>query len=144
MKYTSNILKLLTWIFIFTAVHFSACEQEDLDFYIDCDYCLEEIPVVDTIWVSLTINDENPRVPLEFYFGDYEDGEIDWIDTATEENFWLISDIGVEYSVKASYFVDGEPVVAIDGDKLQVVNGEGECYAPCYYTRGGTMDVRLK
>jgi hypothetical protein len=129
---------------LITAVNFSGCEQEDLDFYIDCDFCLEEIPEFDTLWVSVTINDENPFVPLEFFIGDYEDGESDWIDTTWEESYWLESEIGVEYSVKALYQRDGSPVVAIDGDKMRVVNGEGECYSPCYYIRGGTLDVRLK
>lgn len=144
MKINRRISRIAIILMLITTVNFIGCEQEDLDFYIDCDYCLEEIPELDTLWVSVTINDENPFVPLEFFIGDYEDGESDWIDTTWEESFWLESEIGVEYSVKALYQRDGEPVIAIDGDKIRVVDGAGECYSPCYYVRGGTLDVRLK
>lgn len=130
---------------IAASLKLSGCEQEDLDFYIDCDFCLSEIPEFDTLYVYVTINEENPFVPLEFYLGNIEDNQIDWIDTAYSDTLWLSgSAVGQEYSVKATYMQDGEPLVAIDGDKIRVVDGEGECYPPCFYVRGGTLDVRLK
>lgn len=125
-------------------IKFSGCEKEDMDFYIDCNSCLDIIPVYDTLWVTVTINDENPFVPLEFFKGDFEDGVEDWIDTAYSEKFWLVSEVGVEYSVKAKYKHNGNFIYAIDGDEIRVINGEGECYPPCYYTKSGTMDVTLR
>lgn len=123
----------------------TGCEQEDVDSYVDCDLCLSEYPEWDTLWVTVTINDENPFVPLEFYIGDYEDGEIDWTDTAYSESFWLLGEIEKQYSVKASYHKDGDILIAIDGDFLSVTNVEDECYPPCkYYISGGTLDVSMK
>ena len=140
-----NLKTVITLLFIAAlALKMSSCEQEDLDFYIDCDYCLDSIPEWDTLWVSVTINDENPYVPLTFYLGDIETGAEDWVDTAYDNSFWLVSEVGVEYSVKATYILNGEPVIAVDSDRLKVVDGEGECYPPCYYIRGGTLDVELK
>jgi hypothetical protein len=142
-KYSITLFILLTILAV--SLKLTGCEQEDLDFYIDCDFCLEEIPEYDTLRVSVTINDENPFVPLVFYLGDIEQNDIDWVDTAYSETFWLAgSVVGQEYSVKATYQRDNETVVAIDGDKIRVVDGEGECYPPCFYVRGGTLDVRLK
>ncbi len=144
MKY-NNIHRIPAIILIIiVSFKLSSCEQEDLDFYIDCDHCLAEAPQYDTLRVQVTINAENPYVPLEFYIGDVEDQQKDWIDTARTENFWLVSEVGTEYSVKATYQKAGKTIVAIDSDILRVVDGEGECYPPCYYIRGGTLDVRLK
>nr|MDA3822644.1 hypothetical protein [Bacteroidales bacterium] len=143
MKNNSTTSKIILLIILILSVKFSGCEQEDLDFYIDCDYCMEEIPLYDTLWVSLTINEENPYVPLKFYLGDYDNGTEDWIDTAYSGEFWLVSEVDVKYSVKATYKRGDETIVAIDSDKIKAVNGEEECYAPCYYVRAGTLDVRL-
>ena len=135
---------ILTALVLSVILKLTGCEQEDLNYYIDCDYCLEEVPVWDTLWVYLTINDENPEVPLTFYIGDFESGTVDWVDTAREEIFPLVSKVDVEYTVKATYFHEGFPVIAVDADKMRVVNGEEDCYYPCFYVRGGTLDVRLK
>ena len=143
MKKKNTISKIILLLLLISAVKFSSCEKEDLNFYIDCDYCLEEIPEWDTLKVYVTIDDENPFVPLEFFIGDYDDGIVDWVDTAYEEEFWLISEVDIEYSVKATYHKDDKIIVAVDGDKIKGVDGEGDCYAPCYYLRGGTLDVTL-
>ncbi len=139
--YTTPIILLALTV---VSLKFTGCEQEDLDFYIDCDYCMEFVPDSAELIVTVTINDENPFVPLTFYSGDYEDGNIDFIDTTWTEERLLYSAVGVEYSVKATYKQGDETIVAIDGDKLRVVDGSDDCASTCYYIRGGTMDLRLK
>ncbi len=141
MKYISSLLLI---IIIGVILKTTGCQQEDLDFYFDCYDCLEEPPVSSNLIVVVTINEENPFVPLVFYRGDIEDNVVDWIDTTYNDTLYLYSEVGLKYSVKATYLQDGEPLVAVDGDKLRVVDGEGECYPPCYVIRGGTLDVRLK
>src|SRR6056297_2827906 len=141
MKTITILLLIITLVFAF---NFSGCEQEDLALNIDCDNCLEFFPDSADLVINVTINDENPFVPLTFYVGDYEDGNIDYTDTTYTEERFLYSKVGVNYSVKATYQKDGETVIAIDGDRLRVVDGSGDCYPPCYFIRGGTLDVRLK
>ena len=144
MKNINLVTKLVVFLILLLSIKFSGCEQEDLEFYIDCDSCLSESPLYGKLYVYVTINEENPYVPLVFYKGNYEANEVDWVDTAYEETFWLVSDIGREYSVKATYKRGDDVVVAIDGDKMTVVDGEGECYPPCYVIRGGTLDLTMK
>lgn len=139
-----RIPHLIILLVIALSVKFYGCEQEDLDYVIDCDNCLEVMPDSADLIVSVTINDENPFVLLTFYRGNYEDGEVDFVDTTYTEERLLYSKVGVEYSVKATYMKNGAPVVAVDGDKLRIVDGQGDCYPPCYFIRGGTLDVRLK
>ena len=138
-----TLLELII-VIIISSLKITGCEQEDLDIYTDCDNCLDQIPDSADLWIDLTINDENPLVPLEFYIGDYEDGEIYRVDTVDEEFIALPAEIGTYYSVKAKYQVDGKTLYAIDGDKLKVVNGDEECGPPCYYITAGTLDVRIK
>ena len=139
-----HFVKILIFILVVAGTKFSGCEQEDLDFFIDCDSCLSYYPDSADLIVQVIINDENPFVPLTFYRGDYENGKVDWVDTARNKTLYLYSEIGREYSVKATYQSGGQTIIAVDGDKMKVVNGEGECYPPCYYVKGGTLDVRLK
>lgn len=139
-----TITKLLILLLLIFAFNFSGCEQEDLTLIIDCDNCLESFPDSADLVINVTINDENPFVPLTYYVGDYEDGNIDYIDTTYTEERFLYSKVDVNYSVKATYQKDGETVIAIDGDRLRVVDGSGDCTPPCYFIRGGTLDVRLK
>jgi hypothetical protein len=143
MKNKNTTSKIILLIILILSVKFSGCEQEDLDFYIDCDYCMDSIPLYDTLRVLVTINEENPSVPLKIYLGDYDNGTTDWVDTAYSEEFWLVSEVDVEYSVKASYKRGEQTIIAVDGDKIKAVNGEEDCYSPCYYVRAGTLDVRL-
>ena len=138
------VTKLLVLILLAFAVNFSGCEQEDLALNIDCDNCLESVPDSADLIVNVTINDENPYVLLTYYVGDYEDGNIDFTDTTYTEERLHYSKVDVEYSVKATYQKNGKTVIAIDGDRLRVVDGSGDCYPPCYFIRGGTLDVRLK
>lgn len=134
---------LLAFILVLT-IKMTGCEQEDLDFYIDCDFCLESVPDSAELIITVTINEENPYVPLTFYKGDYEHGVVDYRDTTSAEELFLFSEVGTDYSVMATYLKDGKTIYVIDGDRMRVVNGEGECYPPCYYIRGGTLDLRLK
>lgn len=144
MRKIKHISSIILIVILAVSIKISGCEQEDLDFYIDCDDCMAAAPDSADLIVYLTINEENPFVPLVFYRGDYEDNVIDYIDTAFNDTLWLYSEMGINYSVKATYLKDGKPLIAIDGDKLRVVDGEGECNSPCFVRRGGTLDLKLK
>jgi len=144
MRKTKHISSLILIVILALSIKISGCEQEDLDFYVDCNDCLSAPPDSASLIVYLTLDDENTFVPLVLYRGDYEDNVEDYRDTAYNDTLYIYSEMGMSYSIKATYQVDGEPLVAIDGDKLKTVDGEGECYPPCYVIRGGTLDLRLK
>jgi hypothetical protein len=144
MKKINILSKALLAMILVLAIKMTGCEQEDLDFYIDCDFCLETVPDSADLIVTVTINAENPYVPLTFYKGDYEQGVVDYRDTARTEELFLFSEVGTDYAVMATYQQDGKTIYVVDGDRMRVVNGEGECYPPCYYIRGGTLDLSLK
>lgn len=144
MRKIKFLTKILVAIILVFSIKITGCEQEDLNSFVNCDDCFDNIPDSANLIVSVTINDENPYVPLTFYEGDYELGVVDYRDTARGDELYLYSEVGIEYSVMATYQKNGTTIFVVDGDKMRVVNGEEDCYSPCYYVRGGTLDLTLK
>ena len=147
----SNIKSITSWIHIslVTAVlfllsgNFIGCEPEDWILTVDCNDCYGYEPDSASLIVYLSINAENDSVPLTFYKGAFEEGNIDWLDTATTEELYLKSEINTEYTVVATYRSGNKTIKAIDGDKMRLYNAADECGSPCYIIKGGIFDVRL-
>jgi hypothetical protein len=122
---------------------FISCEPEDWMFQVDCADCYGYKPDSANLIIHLSINAENDSVPLTFYRGNFEDGEIDWQDTATTEDFYLYSKINSYYTVRATYRSGSRIIEAFDGDKMTLYDGGDECGSPCYIVKGGIFDLRL-
>ncbi len=138
--------KYVLYIFligIFPVIIFS-CIKDSFNFNIDCDECYYNRPDSSDLVVNLTINSENPSVPLVFYKGKVEDGIIEWVDTATTSTLYLLSPVNKFYSVKAVYKSGEKKIIAIDGDKLKTRQVSGVCDRDCWVIYGGILDVRLK
>ena len=122
---------------------FTACEPEDWMLEVDCADCYGSKPDSANLIVYLSIDAENDSIPLTFYLGSYEEGEIDWQDTATTTEFYLYSKINSYYTVRATYRSGDQVIEAFDGDKMKVTNAEDQCGSPCYIVKGGIFDLRL-
>ena len=122
---------------------FTACEPEDWMLSIDCGDCYGYAPDSADLIIKLSINAENDSVPLAFYRGDYEEGVIDWLDTATSEDFYLYSKINSSYTVRATYSSGDKFIEAFDADDMELYNANEECGSPCYIVKGGIFDVSL-
>jgi len=122
---------------------FTACEPEDWMLQIDCGDCYGYAPDSANLIIKLTINTENDSVPLTFYLGNYEDGVIDWQDTATTEEFYLYSKMNSSYTVRATYNSEDRIIEAFDADEMKLYNANEECGSPCYIVKGGIFDLRL-
>lgn len=124
-------------------VHFRACEPEDRSWTVDCIDCFDHKPDSANLIVYLTIDQENPMVPLTFYRGSDTTAEVDWIDTAFIDEFKLYSAIGEHYTIKATYRSGDKTVIAFDEDKMSLKDEGESCGSPCYIVKGGIYDVRL-
>ena len=122
---------------------FTACEPENWMLSIDCEDCYGYAPDSANLIINLTINAENDSVPLTFYRGDYEEGVIDWQDTATTEEFYLYSKVNSSYTVRATYRSGDKIIEAYDADNMELYNAKEECGSPCYIVKGGIFDVAL-
>ena len=138
--------KLLSLVSIFSLVlwgNSTGCQPEDWMLEVNCYDCYGSSPDSANLIVYITINQQNDSVPLVFYRGSYEDGEVDWVDTATSEEFYLYSEIDMEYTVVATYRSGQQTVLAFDKDKMHIYDADEECGSPCYIVKGGIFDLRL-
>jgi hypothetical protein len=92
----------------------------------------------------MTINEENPFVPLVVYIGDFDDNNIEYIDTSYWTEYWVDVPVDKEYSIVAKYKKGDEIISVVDASKLKVKYTSSDCLEPCYYFSGGYMDVRLR
>ncbi len=125
---------------------FVSCERyEPLNIGdVDCYECFNPRPEWVKLNVKVTINHENQRVPLTLYIGNFEDGNVDWIDTTSSIDYWVDVHPDQYYSVKAEYKDGSKIIYAIDGDKIKLNYSKESCDEPCYYSTGGYIDVQLK
>lgn len=123
--------------------NFLGCETEDVVFSVDCNDCYGYVPDSANLIIYLTINNENPTVPITVYKGSLEEGQIDWQDTATNTEFYLFSALDVEYTVEATYRSGDQTILTYDGDRMHIFDAGDECGAPCYIVKGGIFDNRL-
>jgi hypothetical protein len=145
MKATEPVLPLapLVVLTLLLGGQWLGCESEDVMFQVDCNECYGTVPDSANLIVYLTINQENPFVPITVYRGSLEDGQVDWRDTATSETFYLYSALDAEYTVEARYHSGDKTIVAYDGDHMYLYDGGTECGSPCYLVKGGIFDNRL-
>ncbi len=119
------------------------CEPEDVNWQTDCGECFGSVPDSAKLIVYVTIDARYDSVPLTFYKGDFEEGAIDWQDTATTEEFFLDSEMDRTYTVRATYRSGNETIYAFDSDKMYIYDAAEECGSPCYIVKGGILDLRL-
>ena len=79
---------ILALVLLFLAGNFAGCEPEDWVGDINCNECFGFQPDSAKLIVYVTIRPEQDSVPLTFYRGDSM-GEVDWLDTATTNEFYL-------------------------------------------------------
>lgn len=145
MKIAKKQIPLLPVLVLFLAIsgNFLGCESEDVVFSVDCNDCYGYVPDSADLIVYLTINAENPEVPITIYKGPLEEGQIDWRDTATNTEFYLFSALDVNYTVEATYRSGDKTILTYDGDRMHIIDAGNECGAPCYIVKGGIFDNRL-
>ncbi len=122
---------------------FTACETEDWVLEVNCSDCYGYKPDSANLIIYVSIDAENDSVPLTFYRGNYEEGKIDWQDTATTDEFYLYSKVNSTYTVRAKYHSGAKVIEAFDEDKMTYYNADEECGSPCYIIKGGIFDLRL-
>lgn len=111
---------------------------------VDCDECFDYEPDTADLIIYVTLNNENPEIPIVLYRGNVEEGKVDWVDTIREATFYLPSAVDQFYSITAEYKVGDKTIVVVDGDEMKARNEDETCGAPCWIIRGGYLKVELE
>lgn len=105
--------------------------------------CVTDKPGSGPLIISLTINSKNPSVPVKIFRGDFDNGDLLLDTVVTGSGFSYILPIDQYYSVVADYIQkDGDTVIAIDGDDIEVDEND-YCEGPCFEMDPGRIDVKL-
>ena len=140
MKVKSHIKAIIILVLLTLA---GSC-NEYLGISVDCDDCWGFKPDSADLLIYLTIDQENPEVPIVIYRGNFEDGEVDFLDTARQSTYTLYSAIDQYYSVTAEYKVDGKTIIAVDGDVMKAKNATSSCDFECWIITDGEFSLELK
>ena len=140
IKYFARLLLVGLVVFI------TSCkETQDT---VDCstyDYsdCQTKEPFVANFHIKLTINSDNPSVPVTVFYGKLEDNNVYFRDTLKTESLDTLLPIGNYYTVAAKYKVGSTTVTAVDGDKISKSHVT-TCDSICWSVVSGTTNVKLK
>jgi len=135
-------------VFILNLIILNSCEQSFVSSPEDClnyDYsdCNTKEPFLVPLNIKLTINDENPRVPLIIYKGKLDDNNIVIKDSVTLESYSVMLDPDNYYTVKARYISGNDVIYAVGGDNVKKIRNQ-VCDSICWTTQEGNVNVKLK
>jgi hypothetical protein len=135
------IQKLSLWLTTFALIICScSTDDEDCDSFFTCD---TEPPVEGSMKIKITINAENPSVPVAIYLDDIEDSVLVYQDTLTENYHEESLDIDEFYSVTGTYKKGAKTIIAIDGDRVRT-KSKDKCGYTCYSVKNGKVDLRIE
>ena len=135
-----RIILLFTIVVILTPY---SCENFKLS--VDCDKCFTDLTDKYSIEFKVTLDKENWFVPITFYRGKINNGEVIAEDTIYSLPYYSnLVDFGGYYSAVAKYMHKGRVIFAVDGRKLKKKLDESSCNESCYTIQGDVLDLRLK
>ena len=130
--------------FVFGLLLLAGSCSEFISLTVDCDDCFDYLPDTADLIIYVTIDAENPEVPIVLYRGNVEEGQVDYVDTVRSSPYHLPSAVDQFYSITAEYSVGDKKVIAVDGDKMKIKKEHESCPPTCYTIKGGYLKVELK
>ncbi len=132
-------------IFIGVLFVFVACVKTNS---VDCDNisysCNTVEPFYSDMTLKLTLNNENIKVPLWVYEGEYDDtSHLVYFNQVSEEKISISLPLNMRYYAKVKYKSGDKTIYAIDGVFFKKYS-KTECDSECWYIKNNIIDVRLK
>jgi hypothetical protein len=121
----------------------TSCEEKLYYGTVDCSECYQIKPDSADLIVNLTANGIYRAVPLTFYRGNIETGQVEYVDTAYTSPYYLWVAVNRYYSVKAEYARGNTVIYAVDGTEIEVLKVPDACDKECYIIRHESLDVEL-
>ncbi len=123
---------------------FISCKEKLFTGDVNCSECYTPKPDSAYLTIKFTINEDFKEVPFVLYRGDFEDNQVDWIDTSNTatKDIWVRTD--QKYSVKAKYSKGDKTLYAVDGGKVKVLLVTDACNEDCYVIKDETLNVEIR
>ncbi len=136
--------KQLVILFILTTLIISSCHEYYFDSGYPCDFCYTEKPEEGLLTIKLTVNGENPFIPIIIYQDELDYQETVWVDTTNEESYEILVPIDNNYTVTAEYKSGDKIITAVDATKIHMKENTSDCEEDCWIVFDGTVDLTLK
>ncbi|NQU81960.1 MAG: hypothetical protein HQ543_10610 [Bacteroidetes bacterium] len=121
-----------------------SCDEKFSFLEVDCSECYRIKPDNGELIIQVTINNENPEVPIAIYRDKIESGRIRIKDTISDQTVYIEVPLNHYYSVQAKYKAGNDSVFAVDGERIETHRVTDQCDTTCWIIKGGRYDLRLK
>lgn len=145
----------ILFLSIAAGILFSACDDNNCDGFVD-SACLPSPPLFADLEIEITINNENRRVPIEIFEGDFDDPLREWYlrDTITTnraiyalpvDQFAVTpADSRRRWNVAVTYAHEGKTIIALDGARIGWREDDDCAGFVCYTPINRNLNMRLK
>jgi RNA polymerase subunit RPABC4/transcription elongation factor Spt4 len=133
----------LTVSLIVSVIGLKSCAIESITEF-KCSECYTEEPSHSWVDLKVTIDVENPEVPITIYVGPPENEVIYSYELANETPYKVQVKNETAYTVKAEYRVDGRSRIVFNQIKTKMYYDYESCSEPCYWVSDKTVNLRIK
>jgi hypothetical protein len=121
-----------------------SCKEKLFTGDVNCSDCYTPKPDSAYLTIRFTINSDYKEVPFVLYRGEFEDNQVDWIDTSTtaSKDIWVRTD--QKYSVRAKYKKGEKTLYGVDGGRVKVLLVTDACDQDCYVIKDETLNVEIR
>ena len=122
---------------------FGCSSEDDGELPFAPEDCQDSKPPTGHLNIEITLNAQNPRIPVNVYEGPIEDGRLVRSDSVGVSHFSYELPVDRPYAVTARYLVGQDTVLAIGSD--DITTNQTQYYdAYCWEVTDAKVDVRLK
>ncbi len=132
------------FVLLILCLFFISCKEKLFTGDVNCSDCYTPKPDSAYLSINFTINAEFKEIPFVLYRGDYEDNQIDWVDTsyASTKKIWVKTD--QKYSVKAKYRKGDKTLYAIGKGIVKVLLVTDACDQECYVFKDDAVNLEIR
>ncbi len=123
---------------------FLSCKEKLFTGDVNCSECYTPKPDSAYMTLRFTINADFKEIPFILYRGDFENNQIDWVDTSrtATKDIWVRTDM--KYSVKAKYKKGDKTLYAIGKGRVKVLLVTDACDGDCYVIKDEAVDLEIR
>ena len=136
---------LLPTIFILVLAVFPySCGEDYIYDTADCADCLSFEPNYADLYIKVSLDNENKRIPVLILIGKLESHDTLIADTISTETGYIMVPLDQYYTVVATYQSGNTIIKAVDGDEIKKNNISNICGDVCWVIKGGYINVTRK
>lgn len=120
------------------------CDDEVTYQSVDCADCIDFRPDSGTLIIKLTIDGDNPAVPVNVFRDRLEYNDLRYQDTVSESELEVLVPLNYYYTVTAEYHSGNDTILVVDGDQIETKKAIGQCETVCWIITGGLINVEYR